>query len=388
MKLSPARQFTKVKELYAREQAEQRVVTELDEIPFRYELISDQWLTKALCAPVPGAKVVGHTLDTPDEGTSNRRRIFLTYNEAGTRAGLPDSVFCKATQSLESRYILGLNGCAQGEITFHNKVRPLLDIEAPVSYLSRIDTESLNSITLLKDMRGQVEFCDEKTPVSLEMAKGQLALLAKLHGRFFDSPELETILEDYVTIEEFADLTEEAIQWSGSCFRGFLAAESVVPARLLERADELWPATERAFKRHAQLPRTMIHNDVHLKNWYITADGRMGLNDWQCGVRGHWSRDLAYAMSTALTPENRRAWEKELIDYYLDRLAEEGVPRIAFDEAMLLYRQQLFAALLMWTATLVPAAGAPEMQPPATSLEFIRRIAHAIDDLDAFASFS
>ena len=28
---------------------------------------------------------------------------------------------------------------------------------------------------------------------------------------------------------------------------------------------------------HSELPRTLIHSDVHLKNWYINADGEMGI---------------------------------------------------------------------------------------------------------------
>lgn len=379
--------FARVRELYETARAAQRVVVDLDEIPFSYELISDEWLSKAICRDAPGARVVAHSLDRPDEGTCNRRRIFLRYNTEGVAAGLPPSVFCKATQSLESRFILGLNGCAEGEITFHNKVRGLLDIEAPLSYFSNIDRQSLNSITLLRDMAGQVQFCDERTAVTKEMAKSQLALLARLHGRFHDASELQTLLQDFQTIEQFANRTEAAIRWSDAQYKGFLAAESVIPARLFRRAKDIWEATERAFDRHRELPRTLIHNDVHLKNWYIAASGNMGLNDWQCGVRGHWSRDLAYVLSTALTPENRRAWEQELIAYYLDRLHTEGVPKPAYDEALALYRQQLFAALIMWTTTLSPAPGSPQMQPPAASLRFIERIAHAIDDHDAFASF-
>lgn len=44
-------------------------------------------------------------------------------------------------------------------------------------------------------------------------------------------------------------------------------------------------------------------------------------------------------------------------------------------------------ALLMWTPTLCPAPGFPDMQPEAMSMEMIARIATAIDDhaaLDAF----
>jgi hypothetical protein len=39
-------------------------------------------------------------------GTANRRRIYTTWNEAGKQAGLPASVFCKATHDLENRKCL------------------------------------------------------------------------------------------------------------------------------------------------------------------------------------------------------------------------------------------------------------------------------------------
>ena len=387
MQQSTAQRFARVRELFEQEQRERRIARTLDDIPARFELISNEWLGRVLCAGVAGAEVTGYTLDIDSAGTTNRGRIFLQYNAAGQAAGLPPSVFCKATQTLESRFILGLNNCAEGEIIFHNKVRALLDIEAPVAYFSTIDRESLNSITLLKDMTGQVEFCDERTEMSQAMARDQLGVLARLHGKFYGRPETETPLRDYQTIEEFNRLTEEGVHWSERGHLGFLQAESVVPARLYARAGEIWPATSRAFARHGELPRTLIHNDVHLKNWYVTSDGRMGLSDWQCVVRGHWCRDLAYVIATALTPENRRAWERGLIAHYLECLAGQGVPTLPFDDVLLLYRQQLFAALQMWTVSLARPEGAPEMQPPATALEFIRRIATAIDDHDAFASF-
>lgn len=39
-------------------------------------------------------------------GTSNRRRIFMTWNEAGQKAGLPKSVFCKGSADLINRLVL------------------------------------------------------------------------------------------------------------------------------------------------------------------------------------------------------------------------------------------------------------------------------------------
>jgi hypothetical protein len=109
----------------------------------------------------------------------------------------------------------------------------------------------------------------------------------------------------------------------------------------------------------------------------------MGLNDWQCSCKGSWGRDLSYAISTALSIENRRAWERDLVAYYVDQLHAAGAPKVDFDEAWRIYRQQTFTALAWWTGTLGQPPEAPKMQPPATSIEFITRISHALDDLDA-----
>ena len=50
------------------------------------------------------------------------------------------------------------------------------------------------------------------------------------------------------------------------------------------------------------------------------------------------------------------------------------------------YRQQMLAALAWWTGTLGQPPDAPAMQPAETSLEFIKRMAVALDDLDCLES--
>ncbi|HKR43274.1 MAG TPA: hypothetical protein VJU59_26935, partial [Paraburkholderia sp.] len=99
-----------------------------------------------------------------------------------------------------------------------------------------------------------------------------------------------------------------------------------------------------------------------------------------------WARDLVYTLTCALSIENRRRWEKELIRFYLGRMHELGVPLISFDAAMLLCRQQIFTPLAFWTNTLIPAQGMPDMQPRQTTLEFLRRLFAAIEDHDALDS--
>jgi thiamine kinase-like enzyme len=386
MNVAMQQKVERMRRLFEEEQKRNAIARTAQDIPTSFELISDDWLTSTVCRNVPGAAVTSHTLDAADEGTSNRRRIFLEYNEAGRRARLPTSVFCKATQSLESRFILGLNDVAEAEVVFYNHVRPLLDIEAPVGIFANFDAASLNSIVMLEDMRGRAEFCDERTPISRKRAESQMRLLARLHGKFQDNAAHKPILERFQTFVEFYDKTEAAVGWTACQRRGLETARQILPAGMQARIEQMGELTERAFRMHSRLPATLLHSDVHLKNWYVAANGEMGLTDWQVLTRGNGVRDLAYAISTALAIEDRRAWERDLIRYYLECLREASGSAPAFEDTLALYRQQLFCALAMWTTTLAPPAGAPVMQPPATALKFIERMAHAIDDLDAYSA--
>jgi aminoglycoside phosphotransferase (APT) family kinase protein len=152
-------------------------------------------------------------------------------------------------------------------------------------------------------------------------------------------------------------------------------------------AHRAWDAVLRSIALHDGLPATVIHNDVHLGNWYRTADGRMGLCDWQAVVTGHWSRDLAYALSTMLTIEDRRAWERDLVERYATALGAAGGPPTTAPEAFDAYRRQVWGALAYWAPTYSPPRLMPsDMQPRAISGELLRRISTACDDLDAFAA--
>lgn len=372
---------------YRAEQHDEQVV-KAEEVPKSYEAITDAWLTDVLCAQTPGAQVVSHSFDERDDGSSNRRRIFLTYNDAGMAAGLPATVFCKAAEALENRLVLGLSGAAKMEADFYNKVRGRLGIEAPVTCYARFDPQTYASLIMMRDLGGSVQFCDDRTAMDFNLVAAQMRTLAELHSPFYESPELGSQSLPFRTWPDWwRNMITLTPDFEASCDVAFGQSEELMPERLFRRRAEIWPATEASVERHNVLPRTLIHCDVHLKNWYMTADKRMGLSDFQIVSVGHWSRDVIYTITTALTIEDRRRWEKDLVRYYLDQMAERGVPRVSEDEAWAALRQQLMTALAFWTITLVPAEGMPAMQPERTTREFLRRLLAAIDDHDALDSF-
>jgi hypothetical protein len=367
---------------YQAETALNREAVTAQDLPLSFEAITDRWLTAVLCSQVPGAAVTSHTLGAPDNGSANRRKIALQYNAAGQAAGLPASIFCKATHGLTNRFVLGVSGAAYAEALFYNRVRPALEIEAPISRFALHNDETFNSMIMLDDLTGVAQaFCNHETVMTRQRAESQMRLLARVHGRCFSDPELRERLSGFATWQGFFQNTLVFGMKEGAT-AGFLAGEEVIPARLFRRDQEIWPATVAAVDASHALPHTLTHGDVHLKNWYVAASGEMGLSDWQCASRGHWGRDLAYTIATALRVEDRRAWERDLVALYLDELARAGGPTTDAATGFNNYRRQLVAALAWWTVTLCPAPGMPDMQPRDVTIEFIRRISTALDDLD------
>jgi len=378
-----------VQRAYEIDQANPRTAVALGDVPSRYELITTEWLTAILCRDTPGAEVVSFEQGPRNDGSSNRRRLTITYNADAQHAGLPSSVFCKAAESLGNRLILGPSGTAQGEVDFFAKLRSRIDIEAPVGLYGAYDPATFNYIVMMHDLTGKAAFFEDHTTVlPWEQAAQMMRLLARLHASFYESPELGTPSVPYLSWPDWwSRMMKVSPDFGSSCDRGFIAAESVIPPRLFARAKEVWPRTLESVEKHSRLPKSLIHCDVHLKNWYLTNDGRMGLGDWQIVTIGHWSRDLAYALSTALTVENRRAWLTDLIKLYLGECASLGMPRVSYDEALLNCRQQLMTTLAFWTITLCPAEGMPPMQPQGLTYEWMKRITTMIDDIDALDSF-
>jgi thiamine kinase-like enzyme len=376
-----------VTQRYEQDQASERKAVHRSDIPIRYEWITPQWLTEVLCDRHPGCEVVDYRLGEPDNGTSARRRIYLEYNRFGQEAGLPASIFAKSSQELIHRISYALNNSARCEVNYYNLVRPHLSIQCPRAYFASYDPESFNSIVLLEDMEGYASFCDENLVISKEQALDMAVLLADLHAPFCDPKRFSTIANAFDTWpEHWAHILDNEMETYSN--KGFLAAEAVVPPRLYARFEELWPRTMDSVAAQQNLPYTFNHGDTHFGNWFVTKNGRMGLSDWQGAVVGHWSRDVVYAFATAFPVENRRAWERELLEVYLDRLAAGGGPQVSFDDAWRWYRQQSLTALAYWTATLTPSPGMPaDMQPPTRSLVFIERLSHAVDDLEALDSF-
>ena len=383
-------QFRKRSQLAAHALWDQLVrpqATDAAEVPWSAEAITPTWIS-AVLAKDSGAQAERVVITGGDDGSSVRRAITVEWDAAGRAAGLPTLLFAKTTPTAATRLSAGMVAPTEGR--FLTEIRPRLDIEAPVCLHTGRDPVSGRSIHLFEDLsltKGAKFFRIHDT-IDRRQAEGIVDTLADLHGTFWAPAPGRPSMDDVTWLGTFENFFEGGVRVGigAGHEQAMTRAASVIPPAITARRNEVWPAIVRASKQPGT--RTVIHSDVHLGNWYVTGDGQIGLSDWARVCRGHGTRDIAYSLMTTLTVENRRAWQDALLQRYLDRLRSKFGIDMSWDELMKGFRQQSFSALMMWTPTLCPPPLLPDMQTEATSMEMIKRITTAMDDIQALDSFA
>lgn len=357
----------------------------IDDVPISGETITPEWLTAVLCRDVPEAEVLSFDTANGSHGTSTRVAIRVEYNEAGEQAGLPTALFAKTTTAFSQRILLGGGKMIDGETRFFRDFRPRVEMEAPIGYWGAADSASWRSIALMEDIaetRG-AEFVEPNAPIARDQMEDLVRNLARLHGTFWEHPSIKVLKTTNEALEAYL----AAIDMKKRCAVGLRRAEEVVPESLHGHSDRLWAGVARAVDLATNgLPQTLLHGDPHIGQTYVTAEGQMGFVDWQVVMRGGWAHDFAYTVNSGCEPEDRRAWDRELLTAYLDELKHVAGRAPSFDEAWLAYRQQSMFAYAAWAFTIGRAAYQPKMQSVETCLTLLRRITTAIDDNDSLGA--
>jgi Phosphotransferase enzyme family len=357
--------------------------TSLEVLPQSFEHLTTTWLTRALCRGHDGTVVSDLVLGSGSSQTTTRCAITVQYDGPDTRA-LPEHLFGKLGATLISRVLTGITGAAASECLFYNRIRPVLDVRAPIGYFAAWDPRSLRSLVLVEDVvatRG-AEFGVEVDRAGVE---SMIHELAAFHGAFWDSArfsgDLAPVQDAFTWQQQLGDRI--GMPWTTKL--GFRDALTVLPSELHHRERDVYPALMRSLQLHAKYPQTLLHQDTHPLNWFRLPDGSMGLCDWQAIARGTWALDFAYAITTILDVEQRRAWERDLLAIYLTSLGHAGGRPPSLEDAWLMYRQQTFHGFVFWLNVLGLAHVAP-VHATEFAMKLVERIGAAVADLDALAS--
>src|SRR5690606_25625704 len=173
----------------------------------------------------------------------------------------------------------------------------------------------------------QAHFPNVTEAISLAQVESLLDQLAILHARYWESPRFEgdmSWVQSHVK-GEVSTLQNEA---ATPLIQHEIDSENFkreMVQRLRTTGAQMRAGMMAVQKLHSTLPQTLLHGDTHLGNTYLLPGDRGGFLDWQLMVRGYCMHDVNYLITTALSIEQRRNHEQELLRRYLAKLAELGV---------------------------------------------------------------
>jgi len=315
-----------------------------------------------------GRPVTGIELIDDYSGTTRRTRARLQMADGDALA-----VFVKRpSRSPVARALVAVPGLSRAEVGFYAELRDQVPVAAPRCHGARGRRWSFTVV--LEDLADSGATLRSATDtLGVGEAAALLGALAAMHRQWW----AKTGCRPWLAQNPRRELALGALLSPPLCRLGLRRSGAAVP-RELHRPVARYARNRRA--AHGAMsagPATRIHNDCHPGNQFVTADGRVGLLDWQLCRAGPWARDVAYLLATSLDPEIRRSAERDLLAEYLGRL---GPVAPTPDEAWLAYRRNIVYA---FEAMLVTAAVGVMMPGPA-SLALVERAGVAAADLDSF----
>jgi hypothetical protein len=341
-------------------------------IPLQWEAVTPEWMGAAISGRHPDACVSDVQLVTCDDGTNRRARFELTY--AGGSG--PDRVFLKA-HAANHRLVHLRNGNLFNEARlFASGIS--LPLDHPLVYKSMVDYLRLDFLLVMEDLlqRG-ADPRDATRPMTVDQVANGLRGLARLHSQFWG----------------FKRRSRPGLRWvkNWKPTRGWqVGLRNYVP-KGLERGraelpdgimtltgDEIVDLWARYVGKLSTTPVTLLHGDAHIGNTYVLPDNNVGFLDWQVVRRGNWSQDVGYFLVSALTVDNCRQSEADLIEVYRTSLDVPHSQRPSKEEAWLWYRAATSYGLTIWLSTL----GTDGYQASEVSSALAGRFASAFLDLD------
>lgn len=347
------------------------------QLPRTLDAVTTAWLSDAFSANYPGTTVTSFAVAGAIDGTASKVRFALEYDAKGRAYGLPPSVWLKG----------GFEGRAFGnaasfvyESRFFSDWAPLLPLNMPKAYYAGVDPTGEQGLVIIEDLdlRGATYGRSTK-PLTPAQAAAVLDVRAQCHAALWQSPEI-------AKLRTYADRFAGANHWIAEMTKPGVYERWIDTPRFMHVPKTLHDPHAYARGMNALYGFTargaqcFNQGDSHVGNVFFEADGTPGLLDWQAYIRCNGMVDTAYFLIGAITIDDRRRHERELIKGYLESLRKHGVASPpTFDEAWLDYRRFALHGFA-WTMT------TPEFHPEDVIQAYAERYGAAAGDLDTLAA--
>lgn len=338
--------------------------------------ITTQWMNEVLTnsGHLGGGAVVSN-LTYKIIGTGkmgDNARYQLEYE--GEQAEAPSSVIIKFPAEDETaRAMAGAQGAYYNEVMFYRHLANRTTMRTPAIYANEVSDDRLLFVTAMEDM-APAEPGSQLIGESLEHARVAMGEAAKLAAAFYGD---ESVGEhDFVMSQVRDDGGAFGQALLQQYWPGFLDRFGHAISEECRAFGGFYVEHHTRFATRFEGPRTLVHGDFRSENILFDKD-RACTVDWQTTSESSPLTDLAYFMGGSVELEDRRSWERELVQEYSVLLAGLGI-NLDFDACWQQYREQAMHGLMI---TILGASfSAAAERSDAMFLTMIRRhLQHCVD---------
>lgn len=293
--------------------------------PFTPQDATPSWMTAVLRerGRLPAdARVVTLTYATCGTGQlGDSYRFSLQYEPA--HAGPRTLVAKFASQDPTSREFGRRSGYYRSEIGFYRELAPGLSMSLAQALHAQLHDNGIDFVLLMEDL-APARQVDQLIGCNADESARVLEQAAALHAASWRNPAMAG--QDW--LRGTAGIFTQVTQGFAAVVENFPSlCGDLVPDADLREAARLIPLAE-AWTRVFAEPRCLWHSDLRADNVLFDAvDGTrpVVVLDWQGVGFGCGSIDVAYWLGTSMTPEARRAHERDLVAHYHRELVARGV---------------------------------------------------------------
>jgi len=248
----------------------------------------------------------------------------------------PATMICKIpTQDPTIRGMLAAAKVFEREARFYADVAPALDV-VPEALGIASDLEHDDHVLILEDL-GHLRVGDQAAGVNLKDARATMIAAARLHARFWQNDDLESI--DWMPMAN-SDGMKIGREVYKASLPGFLQVFAhAIDADMVSVMERYGDNVHQLLDRIAQMPNTVVHFDFRLDNLFFDdSNQNVWMIDFQTSSKGGGAYDIGYFMSQSVPIDVRRAHEDSLLHTYHDELVRLGVKGYSFDQFFQDYR--------------------------------------------------
>ncbi|MEE2701023.1 MAG: phosphotransferase [Chloroflexota bacterium] len=319
--------------------------------PAHLHEITPDWLTKALQSKGSSnnALVTGYSVERIGEGKGFINQLArLTIEYDGNFGDLPRSVIAKLPPSdPKLKAMSGKLGDDRREIRLYEEIATKSTIQTPYLYYSASDHHTGNAILLLEDMTSARQG-DSVAGCSLTEARLAIRELAKFQSAWWESPDLRAL--EWIPVKDVEGNVYQEVYPEAWALLVAKAKDGMTPELKLV-GDRLQHNIVQIKNKLARPPRTIIHGDYRLDNFFLGTTSRsdsLVVFDWEFCAQGRGTFDVATFINEAFPPAQRRQEEIALLRLYHRCLTEHGVENYTFEDCLIDYRISILEIFVFW----------------------------------------